>query len=198
MKKLKLTLRHFYAAAKYAGMLLVSLNLPRLPGTIRLWPGWTVPRCAVMLWTAALMFIGFRTDLAAGRAILRDREEIRQGKAGGGLNLSTFLALVTPLLFLLDAAAAGHFYSAWFASASPLPNTLPVMLHTALMAVGCVVWIYGRAMPALPCNSVWGFRTNVTLQSPESWRNWHLKASTWFCAAAIAILVIGMFIPAIA
>ena len=53
-------------------------------------------------------------------------------------------------------------------------------------------------MPALPYDSVWGFGTPATRQSPEAWQMWHAKASTWFCAAAVAILVIGTFIPATA
>ena len=194
-KKLKLTLRHFYAAAKYAGILLIAINYPRLPGTVAPWPGWRLPRCAMMLWVVPLLLIGFRTDLAAGRAILRDREELQQGKAGGGLNLSTLLALTTPLFFLIDAAAVAHFYTAWF-SGTPAPYTTRVMGHMAIMAAGCVLWIYGRVMPSLPFNSVWGFRVAAMTKDPRAWRLWHAKAAGVVYIVALVLLVVGTFLPA--
>lgn len=192
-RKLRLELRHFYAVSKYLGALAVALNLPRLPARAFYWPAGELPRGVMMLWVLGLGLLGLRMDLAAGRAMLKDRQELREGKVGGGLNLSTFLALATPLLFLLDAAAIAHFYTAWFRG-TPNPLTMRVMLHTALMAVGCVLWIYARAMPALPYGSIWGFRVPAAMESPEKWQTWHARAATGFSLAGAAALLVGTFL----
>ena len=193
-RKIKLGLSQFYVIAEYLGLLAVAVNYPRLPKRVWLWPGQTGPRCVIMLWAFVLLALGLRADFMLGLAILKDREEIRQGVRGGGLNAGTLLALATPLMLLLDAGAIAHFYLCWFHSGGQ-SAAAAAALPTAVMAIGCVLWIYGRRMPALPYRSICGFRTARTMESPEAWQAWHAKAAPAFCVVGIAALLVGTFLP---
>ena len=103
-------LRITYPIAKYAAILLISLNLYRLPREAWLLPGVTGPRAVLMLWPALLMVLGLRAD----RRVRLLRKDER--------NLLSFLALCDPGLLLLDIAAIARLYVSWYRGASAQPD----------------------------------------------------------------------------
>ena len=166
-------LRVAYPVAKYAAVLLISLNLYRLPSRAWLLPGVTGPRAVLMLWVALLMFLGLLSD----RRVRSARKDER--------DLLSFLALCDPGLLLLNIAAIAHLYISWYRSASLQPAPSQSVLPLISMAMGCVLWIYGCALPDIPFGSIWGLRTNRTLAGPDAWMEFHRKAMPCFLIAEI-------------
>ncbi|MBQ9008559.1 MAG: SdpI family protein [Clostridia bacterium] len=62
------------------------------------------------------------------------------------------------------------------------------------MAAGCVLWIYGRALPRIPFGSIWGIRTAKTLASETAWTNAHLKGRALFCILSLISFVAGILL----
>jgi len=182
-----------YPFAKYLAVLLISLNLQRLPAQTWLFPGRTAPRAVFMLWTALLLCLSGLMDSHAAKERLRDLEAQASHPSGQMLNLISFLAVAVPFLFLLDAAAIAHFYLSWYHSASSV--LLPVSpVPTLIMAAGCVFIIYGRALPTLPLGSHWGIKTARTTVSAEAWSSIHRKAGSVLCISGFLCLALGTFI----
>ncbi len=180
------TLRLFYPVAKYAGILLVALNLHRLPERVEALPGFSVPRWALMLWVFLLMTLGYMADKRLGKERRKDGET----RTDPGMNALSFLALADPGLLLLDIAAVAHLYFCWFQGGSEQVLRLPA----AVMAVGCVLWIYGCALPEVPYGSVWGIRNEKTLHTQADWQMIHKKYAGVFRIIGVLCLMIGSFI----
>ena len=176
-----------YPVAKYAAVLFVSLNLHRLPRQVELLQGITGPRWLLMLWSALLMLLGVLADRRA--VVNRRKDETLEGQPNSGMNLLSFLALAVPCLLLLDAVAITHMYFCWFQGGAM--DIQP--LQTSVMAIGCVLWIYGRALPSVPFGSIWGIRIEKTMRSPETWHEAHLFFSKVFCFLSGLFLIAGSF-----
>lgn len=180
------TLRRCYPVAKYAGLLLIALNLHRLPERVEALPGFTVPRGALMLWALLLMALGYMADKRLDKEKRKDEET----PGNPGMNALSFLALADPGMLIADIAAVAHLYYCWFQGGSDRAS----WLLTAVMAVGCVLWIYGGALPAVPYGSVWGLRTEKTLSSQASWTKLHQKYAGVFSIMGACFLLIGSFL----
>ena len=169
-------LRKTYAVAKYAAALLVALNLCRLPETAWLLPDFFASRRWLMGWVALLLALG----LLADRPLRKRKPEDRPA----------LLALIVPGLLVMDAAAIAHLYLSWYHSgAVSTAAQSPVLL--LVMAAGCVLWIYGRAVPTLPFGSIWGLRTRQTLVSEEAWQKAHRQAERVFILLGALLLLVG-------
>ena len=180
------TLRLCYPVAKYVGILLIALNMHRLPAQVEALPGFTVPRWTLMLWVFLLMALGYMADKHLSKEQLKDVET----QTNPGMNAISFLALADPGFLLLDTAAIAHLYSCWFQGCSAQVLLLP----TVVMAIGCVLWIYGNALPSVPYGSVWGVRTEKTLHSQVDWRMIHNKYACIFRIVGVSFLMIGSFL----
>ncbi len=180
-----------YPVAKYLAMLLIPLSLYRLSPVTWLLPGITGAREWLMLWPALLMVLGILADRRARRALEKDARERENKKTAQGSHILTFLALCVPGLLLLDAAAAAHLYLSWYRGGAGQPGQPMPVLSLAVMAMGCVFWIYGCISPGIPFGSVWGLRTRGTLSSPDAWMSFHRKSAAVFKLAGAALLAIG-------
>jgi len=170
--------RRAFPVARYLGVLMVALNLLWLPAETWLAPGFTGSRRFLMVWATLLLALD---ELAVHKVRRLSRED----------SLS-FLALAAPGLFLVDAAAMAHLYLCWLNSGKPPVRFSPAAAFLLLpMAAGCVLWIYGQALPVIPFGSVWGIRVQSTLTSEEDWRRVHLRVAGWMKAAGAACLVLG-------
>ena len=178
-------LRLSWPAAQYAGALLVSLNLQHLPRKAWLLPGIFGSRAFLMLWTLILLILAWRGDLARSRGAEEDQKRFE-----GVSHELSFLALAVPGLFLLDLCAAAHLYLSWYHSGMP-PVSFGFSVPVVLMAAGCVFWIYGRVLPRLPFDSIWGLRTPSTRGSREAWDGTHRKAGYLFLLLGAALLLAG-------
>ena len=187
-------LRIAYPIAKYAAVLLIPLNLYRLPRQTWLLPGISGPREVLMLWPALLMLLGLLSDRRILRAKEQDRQEQKNKTSGKASHCLSFLALCVPGLILLNIAAIAHLYISWYHSATAQPENAVPILPGAVMAIGCVLWIYGCCLPQIPFGSIWGLRTGRTLSSPEAWQEFHHKCMPCFQIAGALFLAIGTFI----
>lgn len=188
-----LVLIRTFPVAKYLAVLLISLNLQRLPSNTWLFPGCTVPRAVFMLWVALLLLLGWLADRQAEREHQHDLDEQAKHPSGQVLHLVSFLALAVPGLLILDAAAIAHLYLSWYHStASVLAPVSPV--PTIIMAAGCVFIIYGRALPSLPFRSLWGIPVSTATASASAWTKYHQKASIVFSVSGLLCLLIGTFL----
>ena len=199
-------LRRTLPVAQYAAPLLISLNLHRLPRTVRLLPDLPGFRGWLMLWTALILFLAWRTDRGLSRrrdagpetAVTRGEGPAPRTADGGpraALNGESlfFLSWTVTGLLILSAAAAAHLYYVWYLSGQPAEEPsgrLPLLL----MAAGCVLWIYGRKLPSVPFGSVWGIRTRETLSGPENWEKACGKGSAVCLIAGAACLAAGTFL----
>ena len=174
-----------YPVAKYLAILLIPLSLYRLPPETWLLPGVTGAREWLMLWPALLMGLGLLADRRAARARELDAREREPKAAAQGSHHLSFLCLCVPGLLLLDAAAVSHLYLSWYRSAAGQPEQPMPLLSLALLAMGCVFWIYGCAAPSIPFGSIWGLRTRGTLSSPDAWKTLHRKYALYFQIAAL-------------
>ena len=179
------TLRLCYPVAKYMGILLTALNLHRLPEQVEALPGFTVPRWALMLWVFLLMALGYMAD----KRLRKEQQTDGETQASPGMNALSFLALADPGFLLLDAAAIAHLYYCWFQGGSA---QVPWLL-TAVMAIGCVLWIYGCILPAVPFGSIWGIRTEKSLHSQADWQVLHNRYADIFRIIGVSFLMIGSF-----
>ena len=180
-----------YPVAKYLAFLLIPLSLYRLSPRTWLLPGVTAAREWMMLWPALLMVLGILADRRARRALEQDAGELKKKDTAQGSHYLTFLAVCDVGLLLLDAAAIAHLYFSWYRSAAGQAEQPMLPLPLAFMAMGCVFWIYGCAVPSIPFGSIWGLRTRGTLSSPEAWKAFHLKSAVLFRAAGILLLAAG-------
>ena len=175
-----------YPIAKYLAILLIALNLHRLPAQVEALPGFAVPRWTLMLWVFLLMVLGYIADKRLSKEQLKDVET----QTNPGMNALSFLALADLGFLLLDATAIAHLYYCWFQGGSTQVAWFP----TTLMAVGCVLWIYGSALPSGPYGSVWGICTKKALHSQADWRMIHNKYSGVFRIIGVSSLFIGSFV----
>ena len=190
IKKPGLILRRARPVAQYAAVLLISLNLNRLPPQVASWPGFQAPRALLMLWTALLLFLAWRSD----RHTLRMKELDRAAGDRRETRLLTYLAWSVPALLILDAVAVAHFYDCWFRSGSEAAAEFS-RLSPVLMAVGCVLWIYGMQVRRLPFRSIWGLRLSSTLASEEAWKQAHSRLMLPLLLAGAFCLILGTILP---
>ncbi len=168
-----------FPVAKYLAVLLLSLDLWRLPESTWLLPGLFGSRRLLMLWVVPVLLLGYLADRKFRKGDVRDQ--------------LTFLALAVPGLLLLDGAAIAHLYLSWYYTGSPAAPAPPV-LHLLLMAAGCVGWIYGRVLPRLPFGNIWGIRTKQSLSSEEAWADLHRRCGRWLPPLSLALLLLGTVI----
>ena len=147
-----------------------------------------------MLWPALLMMLGLWSDRRVRLAQEQDIREQKNKTSGQGSRCLSLLTLCVSGLLLLDIAAVSHLYISWYRSASGQPESPVSVLPVAVMAIGCVLWIYGCALPGIPFGSVWGLRTDRTLSSAEAWQAFHRKCRPCFQIAGVLFLVIGTFL----
>ena len=176
-KKRGSVLRYAFPPAQFAGALLIALNLGRFPSSLMIWPLAEGSRKWLMLWPFVLLALAWLAE--------RKKEKLE------GMDLLSFLALAVPGLFLVNAAALAHVYVCWYQSGSPDLSAAGWQVLTAVMATGCVLFLYGLKLTALPFGSIWGIRTKASLASPESWQQLHRRARPWLMAAGLLILLVG-------
>lgn len=194
-KKGKLTLNTFFPISQYLAAAVIALCYPQLNHRTWLLPSVSGSRAWMMLWLPVLLGISMLMDRAYLKAYSRDLWEIENKIKNGNLNRSTLLALGVPMMLILDAVAIAHFYVSYFkGGVSPLSGT-PMTMHTAAMAIGVVLWIYGRFLPKIPHRSIWGLRTQTTMADRLAWGKAHLKAVPWACTGGAAALIAGVFLP---
>ena len=188
-KKGKLTLNTFFPISQYAAAVLIALSYPRLQENTWLLPQIYGCRAWLMLWVAVLLGVSILLDRAHLKAYYRDLWEIEHNVKNGNMNRSTLLALSVPLMLILDAVAVVHLYFSYFKGGeNPLSDVLLIQ-HTAAMAIGMVLWIYGRLLPKIPYQSIWGIRTKSTMADKLAWGKAHLKAAPWTCGCGLVTLI---------
>ena len=182
-------LKRAFPVAQYAGILLIALNLGRLPETISFRYGLHGPRQLLMIWVALLLFLARTADRRAERQQKTDLMHKDSRETG----LLAFLAWAVPGLFLLDALAIAHLYDCWLRNGGTLESLGGWQSSSAWMAAGCVLWIYGQKLPYLSFQSLWGIRTSSTLASESAWKNAHARFRPLFLLAGTAFIALGMF-----
>ena len=170
-------LRRAFPIARYLAVLLISLNVQQLPAETWLLPGVNGSRRWLMGWVVLLLVLD--------RLVIRKYRRIEREDS------LSFLALAVPGLFLLDAAGIVHLYLSWFYSGKDVPAQPNGAAVSLLMAAGCVLWIYGAALPVLPFGSIWGIRTRSTMASEEIWGKTHRKAAAMVPVIGIVCLITG-------
>ena len=194
-KKTSRTLQQFFPVSQYMAAVLIALSYPRLNERTWLLPETEGTRLWLMLWVVLLLGLSMLLDRAHLKAYYRDLLEIKNKVPHGNLNRSTLLALCVPLMLVVDGIAIAHLYLSYFKSGA---NTLsePLLIqHTAAMAVGVVLWIYGRFLPQIPHRSIWGIRTQKTMADQLVWGKAHIKAVPWVCGAGAVALAAGSILP---
>lgn len=188
-KRLSIPLHTLYVVCQYMGACAVCLGYPGIGSTARLWPaGPEVPRYAIMLWSLLLL----TTDVLLDRRWLRAlRQDLNEEK---GLHRKTLEALASPVLFIMDIVALLAVLSSQGGSAA---SSMDIRLHTAAMAAGIILWIYGRLLPRIPYKSLWGIRTPAAMKDVPSWGRVHLSAMPGVCACGGLCLVAGTFLSPI-
>lgn len=189
----RITLEMLCPILQYAGAVLLSIAYPQLPETIAFLPGVQLPRVLLALWVILLLILSILLDHAAIRARAKDAAELRDHVRNGGLNHSTLLALALPALFILNAAAIFHLY--WVYLHSAQASSASFSQRSAAMAVGIVLFIYGRSLPKIRFGSVWGIRTKQTLSEPMTWAKAHLAASLPVTLCGAIALAAGFILP---
>lgn len=192
-RRLTLPIHTLYVACQYLGTCAVCLGYPGVGDCARLWPGGpAMPRPVIMLWPLALL----TADLLLDRAWLRAyRLDLAEGPGHGhGLHRRTLEALAAPVLFILDVVAILAVLASQRENAA---YDAQVRLHTAAMAAGIALWIYGRALPRIRYKSVWGLRTAAAMRSVRNWGAVHLKAMPGACLCGALCLVAGTFLSPI-
>ena len=194
-KRLSLPIHTLFVLCQYMGMASVCLGYPGAAPQARLWPGGPLlPRRALMLWAVFFMVVNLFLDRAWLKMLQADMAEKTHASSGYGLHRKTLEALASPVLFILDLIAIYTILSCQQEGAAYLAST---RLHTIAMAVGTILWIYGRRMPFIPFGSIWGIRTQNTNQSIQAWGAVHLKAMPGVCLAGLIALTAGVFLPSI-
>ena len=189
-RRLTLPIHALYVACQYLGACAVCLGYPGVGDCARLWPGGpAMSRPAIMLWPLALLTVDLLLDRAWLRAYGLDLAE--GAGHGRGLHRRTLEALAAPVLFILDMVATLAVLSSQRENAALDPQ---VRLHTAAMAVGVALWLYGRALPRIRYKSVWGLRTAAAMRSVRAWGAVHLKAMPGACLCGALTLLAGTFL----
>lgn len=160
-------IRNFYIM-RYLGIGLALLCMPFLPANVPEFHPFFKSRYwlladVLFLWSTGAIF-----EKSLFQAILRDAREKKEG--GDALNASSLLFFATPLLFLFDAAALAHLYAMWYFWPQHRLPGMSERLQCAALAVGLVLCIYGRFLPAFPPGSRFGLRTRAACASEEAWR----------------------------
>lgn len=193
-KRLTLPLHEMYVVCQYIGAAAVCLGYPGTVDPVRLWPGGPqVARPMLMLWALALLFADVLLDRSWLRALKADLAE-----GDRGLHRRTLEALAAPVLFIMDVVAILAVLSSQRETDG---FTAEIRLHTAAMAAGIILWIYGRLMPRIPYNSIWGIRSKAALKGVAQWGAVHLSAMPGVCLCGGLSLVAGTFLspaPALA
>ena len=194
-KRLSLPIHTLYILCQYMGMALVCLGYPGAAPQAPLWPnGPLLPRRALMLWAVFFMAVDLLLDRVWLKMLRADMAEKKSAATACGLHTKTLEALASPALFILDLVAAYTIFSCQQEGAAYLSST---RLQTVAMAIGTILWIYGRRMPYIPFESIWGIRTPNTNQSIQAWGVVHLKAMPGVCLCGLAALLAGVFLPLI-
>ena len=189
-KRLSIPLHALFVVCQYLGAAAVCLGCPGASARVGLWPGGPeVNRAALMLWPTLLLIVDILLDRAWLRAL---RADLAEGDKG--LHRKTLEALAAPVLFLLDLVAM---LTVLRAQNPESVDPTSVRLHTAAMAAGIVLWIYGRLLPRIPYNSIWGIRTAASLKGVQPWGVIHLKAMPGVCACGALCLAAGTFLSPI-
>lgn len=194
-KKATLTLPGLYPVAQYLGAGVALMVYPFLPGRVLLLTGLEGSRRWVLLWAALLLSASVACDRAYLRAWKKDLWEQKNKCPGGNLNRGTFLALAVPMLLAADAAALVYLYGVYLRSPGGLPMGWPPPLGAVSMSVGAVLWIYGRRLPWLKQNSLWGVRTSYTLSGQQAWTRCHGRAARPVACLGGGALLCGAFLP---
>lgn len=184
-KRLSLPTHALFVVCQYMGAAAVCLGYPGAGEPACLWPGgFAVPRLALMLWPLLILGADILLDRAWMNAL---RMDLAEGEGPGrGLHRKAIEALSALILFLVDIAAI---LSVLASQQKGAVDPVSLRLHTAAMAAGIILWIYGRSMPRIPYNSIWGIRTSAALKSVETWGSVHLKAMPGTCACGAVCLV---------
>ncbi|MBR2699669.1 MAG: hypothetical protein IKE76_13865 [Clostridia bacterium] len=189
-RRLTLPIHALYVACQYLGACAVCLGYPGVGDCARLWPGGpAMSRPAIMLWPLALLTVDLLLDRAWLGAYGLDLAE--GAGHGRGLHRRTLEALAAPVLFILDVVAI---LAVLASQRDNAVNDPMVHLHTAAMAAGIALWIYGRALPRIRYKSVWGLRTAAAMRSVRAWGAVHLKAMPGACLCGALCLVAGTFL----
>lgn len=194
-KKVRLTLNTFFPISQYVAAVLIALSYPRLQENTWLLPDVYGCRAWLMLWVAALLGVSVLMDRAHLKAYYRDLWEIENKVPHGNMNRSTLLAIGVPLMFILDAVAIVHLYFSYFKGGENPLSDVSLIQHTAAMAIGMVLWIYGRFLPKIPHKSIWGIRTKATMADKLAWGKAHLKAVPWACGCGLIALIAASLLP---
>ena len=194
-KKGKLTLNTFFPISQYLAAAVIALCYPQLSKQTWLLPIAVGSRAWMMLWLPVLLGLSALMDRAYLKAYYRDLWEIENKVKNGNMNRSTLLALGVPMMLIVDAVAIAHFYLSYFKGGAGTLSGTPLTMHTAAMAIGAVLWIYGRLLPKIPHQSLWGIRTQTTMADQLAWGKAPLTAMPWACAGGAAALAAGTFLP---
>ena len=192
-KRLTLPIHTLFIVCQYMGMALVCLGYPGAASKVRLWPnGPLLVRRALMLWPLFFLTVNLYLDHVWLKMLRIDITEGKTSASDEGLHRKTLEALASPVLFVLDLIAGYAVLSCQLEGAAYLSS---VRLQTASMAIGVILWIYGRRMPFIPFGSIWGIRTPGTNQSVQAWGVVHLRAMPGVCLCGFLALLAGTFLP---
>ena len=194
-KKGDSTLRTFFPISQYMAAVLIALCYPRLTETVWLLPNITGHRAWLLLWVVVLLGLSVLMDRAHLKAYYRDLWEIENKVKNGNLPRSTLLAIGVPLMLIVDFVAIAHLYLSYFKSGAGSLEGQLLIQHTAAMAIGMVLWIYGRFLPKIPHRSIWGLRTKTTMADQLAWGKAHLKAVPWACISGAIAFAAAAFLP---
>lgn len=185
-------IRNFYIM-RYLGIGLVLLCMPFLPANVPEFHSFFSSKYWLLadilfLWSTGAIF-----EKSLFQAILRDAQEKKEG--GDALNASSLLFFATPLLFLFDVAALAHLYALWyFWPLRGLPGT-GERLQCAALAVGLVLCIYGRFLPAFPPGSRWGIKNRASCVSGEAWKAVQKAAARRLMTGGFLLILPCLFLP---
>ena len=193
-KKWNISLEAWFLLSQYLGAVIVSLGYCRLLPDTWLWPeSVSGPRAFLMLWVLLILGLDLLLDRVYLRRRAMDLTEINKKVRNGGLHVKTFEALAAPALFIVDAVMVVHMLLSQ-SRAGAAPESTEATCHAIGMAAGIVLWVYGRLLPRVRFQSVWGIRTKASLADVQSWGKIHLRAQPWVCLCGGAALVAGTFL----
>lgn len=193
MRKKKPLLLRAFPVAQYLGAAVVLMAYTLLPDNVWLLPGVEGSRRWLLIWALVLLALAWLSDSAYLRAWKKDAAELRDKAPNGNLNRSTMLALCVPALLLADLLAVIHVYMAY----RGVDNTIALRFSMGglSMAIGIVLWIYGRRLPWIQFGSVWGIRNKAAMTDQTAWGNVHLRASKPVYVCGLAALICAALLP---
>lgn len=195
-KKWTISLSAWYPVAMYLGAFLVCMALPQLPEQTWLLPERVGSRALLMLWVVLLLGIDLLLDRIYLKCLKKDLAERAAGVKHGGLNVQTHQALSAMGMFLLDAIAVLHMVVSFNQAGAVRLAGQAVTFRSLALAAGIILWIYGRLLPRIPFQSIWGIRTKASMVDVPSWGRIHLKAVWPVCLGGALALVCGTLLPA--